>query len=1067
VVAAAPSDDAFVSELLEQRRLGTGEGSRGAFTVAKTRALLELRKLPKTEWRWTLHLVRAANVLSESPVAVVEREVIDEHVVTRLVFGVPGASFDGLELRDFLAAALRPDLGTALDESAPHAQRLGHWRGLVARALNEAMATEVSELQLITPAGGRRYVRSDHQDPDRDPFAPRPLPAQLQSQSFAIVLRESTSFGHKLGSLFGGKSDLAEKLTHLWRDAIVGADEENTAVDGMSLAPLLPGHPVALGEEARFTPKPDIGPWLVRDGVKILGLKEVLHKSQLPTRLLSGFIEAPGVHLTADESTVARDEAYELLVAWLHDMVAHTFGDETVPTPETVKWPEKLSAIPTASGYTISLEALQRRVDQGQDLLYVWCHQVGAVPSAARARVLQLWPSEARLLQTALRGSKLVPLRALGTNPEYERVDLTSLNQGSLDALPLEFDAKFETEDGETLVLDVVAYIHRYSTATLGAVVLLSYEREVAYVRDPRRTVPGLTLLCRIRSPDGQFDLDRLRGASKVTDLIARHCRQLADEHLESLLAHVNRSSNPWENPLVRAALDQLSAVRIGLRYVISGGRLRLEWDDSALLDLPVARDKDGNEYSLRDALERCRDVGLLVESAKSERWSTLVSGDAKLQPWIIDAHARAVFDRVVGPSVVLRMPAVPEAYPLARGVEDQRALLLKKDAAADDIKRSAADPWARLRLAGHLLVARANGRDELGLHTVALFSRYDPRAAAPTRLVSLQSALSESHAPGLAFPGAVSRELAGAVLEVPPGLAGLLHEVLELEPEAAPRPDASLVEGTIPGPVRKRSRESPALLTYPVVHPLAVGSLKIDADGRSHGVALWFKGLRVGELRLPEPLGRVSGRLWLTRQVRHEELETAVAAMGRELMQELVRTRGLLSLDGPRRAKFDAVIDYAKSKIAKNDRLDLAETFGVSSEKPTTEATLDRSLRAWPLQRLAPQVERWLAEIVIQSVGFRVNLDLAYLSWKVAKVQRIRRDGSIDLDLGSRNEWVRRALEAPKTGDKLTAFEAATLVLAEFFRQVKERNLADPSPANQAVAYWRLLALLVDNVGD
>lgn len=1059
-----------VASVVESRRLGDGQGARGTFTVARTRALLELRGLARPHpWSWTLSLVRAANVLSESPQAVVEREEEDDQLITRLVFALPGADFRGFELRDLLGAALAADRGVPLGTDEEHGHRLTRAKALIGRAINLALATERTSLEVLTPVGGRRFIRVEHEDQDRDPYEVRPIGDRSPAHSFAVrTVEPRPSVGRRFGDWISGRTDLQAALTELWRDAIVGADEENDAAHGMSLAPLMGAHPVALGAHARWWSKPDaVAVWLVRDGLKLVRLDEPLQAAGIDTRALRGWIECPGLSLTADETGVARDGAFELLVAWLHDLVAHTYpleGDDGSKSSQ-IHWPTTLSAVPTASGYTLSLQALEGRVKQERDLVYVWCHQAGAVPPSARARVLQVWPSELAILEGVLPRARFVPLRALGTDPDYDRVDLTSLNQGSLEPLPLEFDAHFETDAGQALELDVVAYVHRFPAATLGAIVLLAYEREVAHVRDQRRVIPGLTLLCRIRPVDDAIDLDTLRNDEGIVEGVAKHCRDLADAHLESLLAHVAGSTNAWENPLVRAALEQLNAVRLGLRYVARDGGLRLSWDDSVLLALPIATARDGQSRTLRDLLDRCRDVGSVIEAPAGERWKTLESDDPRHTSWVLAPHARDLLARIVPAPVLMRMPVVADAYPAVAPALEQRGLLMSKKAVSVDLGRASTDPLARVRLLGHLLVARATGESTQGLERIALLARYDPRAAAPTRLVSLDSVLAEDPPPGLAFPGAVSRELAGPVLEVPPGVAALLHEVLGLEPESAPRPDASLVEGTIPGPVRKRSREAPPLVTHAVVHPLAIGSLKIAGDGSSRGIALWSRGLRIGEIHLPEPMGRVSGRLWLTRNAPHAELEAMTRAQAKALFEELVRQRSLLPPSGSRRDKLDAVVEYARGKVLESDPLELGPLLGIGEAAPRTEAALDRSLRAWPLQRLSPKLERWLAEIVIQSIGFRLNLDTAFLSWRAAKVKAVRRDGSVDVDLGRRNEWIQRALDVQSSGGRLAPFEASALVVAEFFHQARERRFFEATPADEAVAFWRLLALLVENV--
>jgi hypothetical protein len=189
--------------------------------------------------------------------------------------------------------------------------------------------------------------------------------------------------------------------------------------------------------------------------------------------------------------------------------------------------------------------------------------------------------------------------------------------------------------------------------------------------------------------------------------------------------------------------------------------------------------------------------------------------------------------------------------------------------------------------------------------------------------------------------------------------------------------------------------------------------------------------------------------------------------AEARALFEELVRQRSLLPPSGPRRDKLDAVVAYARGKVEDSDPLQLAPLLGIGEAAPRTEAALDRSLRAWPLQRLSPKLERWLAEIVIQSIGFRLALDTAFLSWKAAKVKAVERDGTVHVDLGRRNVWIQRALEVETSRDRYAPFEAAAIVVADFFHQARERGFFEATPADEAVAFWRLLALLVENADE
>ena len=139
--------------------------------------------------------------------------------------------------------------------------------------------------------------------------------------------------------------------------------------------------------------------------------------------------------------------------------------------------------------------------------MYVWRHQQGQVPAAMQARTFTLWPSELAALRAMVPELRPVPVRALGDAPQVERVDLTSLAQGSLTAVAVELGAGrvAATRAGARIELTLQAFVHRYPTAAQGATVLLAYGRRVANVRETARVVPGVTLICEVVGADHQY----------------------------------------------------------------------------------------------------------------------------------------------------------------------------------------------------------------------------------------------------------------------------------------------------------------------------------------------------------------------------------------------------------------------------------------------------------------------------------------------------------------------------------------------------------------------------------
>ncbi len=1110
-----------VAEVVASRRLGSLDASRHRFTVSREQALLQLRAQAKARaahpWAWTLPLVRAANSLSD----VAECRITTEHdeatVTTLLDVIVPGFELGGLDMSDMLAGALDADLGEPIheglwatgvsDDPEPLRQlRLQRFRMLIGRAINEALGHEPLALELRTSVGGRRFEKRESVSEGRDPYGERKTQGCVGASRFVVAWVEPRpSWGARLGRWLRGRSEVTAMLAELWSSQQVRETDETIAGDDgqLLLGPSISRPPIALGRHALFgsssglLAKPAIrgSLWLVRDGLRLVELTGPLREAGLPAGdQLAGWIDCPSLRLTADEQSVVRDAAFELLAAWLADALAHRVeitsceGGTVGPPSMSVRWPSGLEALVSASERPITSDSLESDVQHGRELVYVWRHQARNVPAWARARVLAPWPSELERLRERFPSARLVPLRALGGQIDFDPADLTSLRAGSYEPLVLARDSRLDLPGelvhepglvGVELHVAIEAYVHRSAAASMGFIELLAYERRVAQIRERVKIIPGVTLIARLSSPSGELDVPALRRAHALIGVIVDQVRRKALDHREALLAHVIARANPWENPFVRGALDELTGVALELAYKRTEAGLRLSWKDSVLLDVVVASDHEGRKLMLRDALRQVREPGLIVSGRDDRSWTSLHSSDVRLRPWKIAEWARPLVERVIGAAAILDMPTVAEAYPLVglHLVDDQRHLLRSRDAVATDLERKGVDRLARLRLLGQLLVARGLGADTMGLESVVLLERYDPRALSPTRLVSLAQVLAERPMPGMVPVGAVHRGLSAPVIEVLPGLAALLHEVAGLEPHVQGSV-AAPVHASVHGedsrgstPIRRRARELPPLLAKSVVDSLFVGRLQVAGDGSSDGVALWAKGLRVGEVQLDEPLGRVSGRLWLTIDGQRAGpllLRRQVTELARELVADALRQRALLAPEGPQRRRLDHFVEYARTVVRKQDSYQLADLLGaheVSDRAQQIAKLKQMSLTAVPLRPLSPRRDALLADIVRQSLAMPVHFDAAILQWRAAKLGKRRRDGSLELEFGLRNAWIQRALDEEQQLDmqahRQAALQAAVIVVAEFFFQARANLELELGEEHLVVALWRLLRLV------
>lgn len=969
-------------------------------------------------WAFTLDLLRAANLLSSAGSAAVRQVAADQgsRVSYEFRFEVPGGPLDALEVTGLVGAALEPDGG-------PHDLRMPvqRARARLGAAINLALGSSPVRVDVVLPTAARSFVRLESVTPDMDPYRVTPIDERSDPETFVVRLVVEQRWGARVAGWLGATDPVVD-IQRVWHRALPGSNDTQSVSAGISTAWKLPGRWVQLGECGAWGRASGAGgPWLVRDGVSIASLARAMGEAGLSPTDVEGWIECPALRLTADGEDVVRDTVFDTLVAWLHDARAHTFDGTKVV------WPDQLAHVATVSGRPIGLDQLQRRSADGRDLPFVWPHQAHTVPRAMQARVVRLWPSEQALLRVALPGISLVHLGVLGESPQLVPVDLERLVSRSFPAVELP-DADAPGPDGTRLRLRLQAHVHRGIGAPAGSIVLLAYERRVAHLRSDSWVLPGVTLVCRMEGAT-RPSIDALRGDRELLAGVARACRSALDAGRERLLQTGFSGSNPWEVALVRETAQSVTAIELRLRYGVGeSGQLRLVWRPSALLELPVGRDAGGKAVRLRDALERCRDVGGIVLGDETSRWHTLESATGPLAPWFPTPEGDTLLRRVLGDAVRWTMPTVPEARLGVPPVIDRRGALLDKAEVFDALTRSVTDPDARIALKGHLLAALALGEPTHGLETVALFTRYDPRAIEPARLVSLVRL--ERDRAQLAYPGVVGRRLARVAVEVTPGEAQVLFESCRLEPSPglrSPGRDGGGGEERDAGPERVPHRAtSPTtrpLATCRVLDPMAAGTLELAPDRDGGGVALWARGIHVGTIHLEGRWAAVTGRLWLThRGIRRGDagIRADLQRWAAQLGQEAARAR-LLTPPGTERRR--ALDEFASEG-----------GVGGRTDGGSRRLVVDR-LRDDPPPPLPSRRGLWIQALVRPALPVNVAFDRARLSWQVVRIEGP--PSAPTLALGARHRWIQRAIA--EEGSAEDAFVAAALVLAETLRQARE----------------------------
>jgi hypothetical protein len=996
----------LVAAVVASRRLARGGGPRHSFTVERTEARLRLRDRPgQRPWEWTLVLVRGLLALVDVVEVEARASSAQDVELLELTMRLDPTALVGFDPGVIFDAALEPDPGPG-DGSLAHRQlRL---RRLLARAINECLARGPRSLELVTPAGTRTITRQERAG--GDPYAETATPGT----SDALTLRMSfeRGFSRWLGGLFSG--DFAA-IAAEWRGHVASMERR----DHGAVLRAIPDRPfIALGQHARLWPAPARGSvQLLRDGVAVLSLDGAVAEAGLPALELAGLIECPRLRLTVDETNVVRDEALDQLMAWLSDAMARGSGSPL----QSVAWPETLATLTAADGGEVDVTML----GQEKEVPFVPRALIERLPFAARPHVVVLSPSEHDALQRMFPALSLVPADVIVGAGQGERANLEALAQGCLPPLRIELPPLDE------LAIDLAAYVHRHGAASRGAVLLLSRDRIVDRGEVDPAQLRGVTLVARMPQSSAAMaaaaDPDRLKTLAQriVSEVIARR---------DALLAHAVGSlvdaSAGERMPLLRAAIDRLDAASLQLHYRVEPSGARLSWRTHPLLALVVASTRDGAARTLGAALVRARDVGGVVIGEPARRWYMLEATDEAHETWLPTAPGHELLVRVLGSGALWELPTVPQARPHVTHASQQEGLLLDRGEAARLLARTSTDPDARETLLAHLLVARALGRDQLGLLDVPLCSIFDPDAVQPQRIVSLAALLADERMHAIVPPGTATRETVGPVVMASPGVAALLHEVvkLPLEPIAAPRRRAPVIAPEARTAAARVSVEP--VLRHPIADALAAGALHILPDGDRQGVDLWARGLRIGELELPSPLSQIGGRLWLSDagvRVGRPGIEVMVLEHARALVAGAQRQAELAPPGGQRRRVLERFLAHCEAVAnAGDDRLQLRSLFAAPKRDAVLSANAATAARLPSLRRL------WLGALVRHALGHAAKLETGWLTWRLARLA----DAAApvwQIELGGRHRWISRAErdDASVLDVQLAALAVASEVLA------------------------------------
>ena len=810
-----------LDDVLAQARVSDETSQpRRAFTAAAERGVLATRRA-SAPWAFATMMLRAGLSMSESIVARVRTDRADDQ--RRVEVDVRAASevWASLDVGNVLEASLR------LSERETGVER---WRSRIGAAVNQALSTGPSVLELHTPNEARRWVLHEPTRASADPYRVQRIASEVPEAGFSLRLVHAEDAFAATWKRWLGRDDPGTSVAAAWAMALGRPVELDEAADGVHATLRPQAEATALGPVGHWWRSSRGGLHLVRDGIRVADLGEsIAAYSALP---LAGEVACPGLRLDADGRRPVQNEALHTLVAWLEAL----HPAQSVPPPETL----------------VDLQGQAHPVNQLRpvdEIAYAWPHQT-ALLQAAGLPIVPLTPLQLQWLRERTPAS-YVPASLFST-ALAQRVDLTPLRTGAVGPVEVPFD-------GAT----VEAYVHRHAVARSGAVELHAFGRRVH--RAEAASLPGITVVSSLPEGAAPEKTEHEARVDAVVEAVHVHADALTRAALAAVPDVTTRARMPW----VAHRLAHLDAAGLELQYVPGAPGLRLAWRDDPLLDLVVAHERDGEPQTLREALFRMRDAGGIVVGEASRRWETLESDVPVWTTWLLTETGRALLDRIVHGDALWTMPTVPEAQLRPASLATQPQLALTRERVAELLaatgRSRVQQARARDALLGHLAHARATGSDEFGLASVRLFRAYDPGALRPRRMIALD-ALESEEVVGVVPPRTGHRDLPGVVVEASPGVAWALAELgMSAPPASRPATKAPRARARAKG-----ARGGRVWLRVPVAHALCYGALVLGEG--TPGVQVWWNGLRVRRLTLPPPWQDVSGRVWLRDGVSDDE---------------------------------------------------------------------------------------------------------------------------------------------------------------------------------------------------
>ncbi|MEM6296656.1 MAG: hypothetical protein AAGA54_35645 [Myxococcota bacterium] len=809
-----------LDDVLAQARV-SDEASRPrrSFTAAADRGVLATRRA-SAPWSFATMMLRAGLCVADRVVARVHTEHADARRRVQVDVRAQSDRWDALELGSVLEASL------GLSEQE---QGVARWRSRIGAAVNQALATGPSALELHTPAEARRWTLHEGARAGTDPYRVQRIATDVSEGGFSLRLVHAEDAFSATWKRWLGRDDAGSAIARAWSWALGRSVAPKEAADGVLAQRRALEDATPLGPVGHWWRAEDGGLHLIRDGVRVAELGEsVAAHSSLP---LAGEVACAGLRLDVDGRRPVQNDALHVLIAWLEAL----YPEQSTPPPDTLI---------DLQGRAHPVQGL-RAVDE---IAYAWPHQT-ALLQAAGLPIVPLTPLQLQWLRERTPAS-YVPASLFST-ALAQRVDLTPLRSGAVGPIRVAFEQA-----------EVDAYVHRHAVAQAGAIELHAFGRRVHRAEAP--SLPGVTVVVTIQDQAVSEEAEHDTLVVAVREAVLAEADALTRMALKAVPDVTTRARMPW----VAHRLAQLDAHGLELEYIPDAPGLRLRWRDDPLLDLVVAHERDGAPRTLREALARLRDAGGVVVGEASRRWETLESEVPVWTTWVLTERGRTLLDRIVHHDALWTMPTVPEAQLRPASLAGQPQLALTKARVAELLaatdRSSAQQARARDALLGHLAYARATGADEFGLGSVRLLRVYDPGALRPRRSIAVD-ALEEAGVVGVVPPRTGHRDAPGVVIEASPGVAWALAELgLSSPPAARPR---SARPARVPA---KAARGGRVWLRIPVAHARCYGALVVGEG--PPGVQVWWNGLRVRLLQLPSPWQDVSGRVWLREGVEDDE---------------------------------------------------------------------------------------------------------------------------------------------------------------------------------------------------